>query len=194
MWASADGGTPEVTIETSMGAFTVEVTSKPTYSSLASGPWTSSLPALDADASVFGPARPQMYYKHAPKTCRNFVELARRGYYDNVIFHRIIKVSLFLLWLVKFLLLVLSDPSPARLFNDDWMLFLCLRRISSSKVGILLEQAEVANLSTGEQSLRYPQPLLYSRINCHIITQFRWSNRCTHYIFWIIKHCATKEI
>jgi peptidyl-prolyl cis-trans isomerase-like 1 len=34
-----------------------------------------------------------MYYKHAPKTCRNFVELARRGYYDNVIFHRIIKVS-----------------------------------------------------------------------------------------------------
>jgi hypothetical protein len=38
MWASADGGTPEVTIETSMGAFTVEVTSKPTYSSLASGP------------------------------------------------------------------------------------------------------------------------------------------------------------
>ncbi|KAF0898411.1 hypothetical protein E2562_007249 [Oryza meyeriana var. granulata] len=56
MWGSADGGTPEVTLETSMGAFTVE-----------------------------------MYYKHAPKTCRNFVELARRGYYDNVIFHRIIK-------------------------------------------------------------------------------------------------------
>jgi cyclophilin family peptidyl-prolyl cis-trans isomerase len=34
-----------------------------------------------------------MYYKHAPKTSRNFVELARRGYYDNVIFHRVIKVS-----------------------------------------------------------------------------------------------------
>uniref|UniRef100_I1QKE6 Peptidyl-prolyl cis-trans isomerase n=1 Tax=Oryza glaberrima TaxID=4538 RepID=I1QKE6_ORYGL len=32
-----------------------------------------------------------MYYKHAPKTCRNFLELSRRGYYDNVIFHRIIK-------------------------------------------------------------------------------------------------------
>uniref|UniRef100_A0A0D9XAV9 Peptidyl-prolyl cis-trans isomerase n=1 Tax=Leersia perrieri TaxID=77586 RepID=A0A0D9XAV9_9ORYZ len=56
MWGSADGGTPEVTLETSMGAFTIE-----------------------------------MYYKHAPKTCRNFVELSRRGYYDNVIFHRIIK-------------------------------------------------------------------------------------------------------
>nr|CAB3483814.1 unnamed protein product [Digitaria exilis] len=56
MWGSTDGGTPEVTLETSMGAITFE-----------------------------------MYYKHAPKTCRNFVELARRGYYDNVIFHRIIK-------------------------------------------------------------------------------------------------------
>ncbi|RLN03279.1 hypothetical protein C2845_PM13G25910 [Panicum miliaceum] len=56
MWGGTDGGTPEVTLETSMGAITVE-----------------------------------MYYKHAPKTCRNFVELARRGYYDNVIFHRIIK-------------------------------------------------------------------------------------------------------
>ncbi|KAL6960136.1 peptidylprolyl isomerase [Sarracenia purpurea var. burkii] len=32
-----------------------------------------------------------MYYKHAPRTCRNFIELSRRGYYDNVKFHRIIK-------------------------------------------------------------------------------------------------------
>ncbi|VFQ73072.1 unnamed protein product [Cuscuta campestris] len=48
--------TPEVTLATSMGSFTVE-----------------------------------MYCKHAPKTCRNFVELARRGYYDKVKFHRIIK-------------------------------------------------------------------------------------------------------
>ncbi|KAJ1695878.1 hypothetical protein LUZ63_012576 [Rhynchospora breviuscula] len=54
--SSADGGPPEVTLETSIGPFTVE-----------------------------------MYYKHAPKTCRNFVELSRRGYYDNVKFHRIIK-------------------------------------------------------------------------------------------------------
>nr|CAD1817920.1 unnamed protein product [Ananas comosus var. bracteatus] len=56
MWGSADGGPPEVTLETSIGPFTVE-----------------------------------MYYKHAPKTCRNFIELSRRGYYDNVKFHRIIK-------------------------------------------------------------------------------------------------------
>ncbi|CAA3014911.1 peptidyl-prolyl cis-trans isomerase CYP18-2 [Olea europaea subsp. europaea] len=33
----------------------------------------------------------EMYYDHAPKTCRNFIELARRSYYDNVKFHRIIK-------------------------------------------------------------------------------------------------------
>ncbi|KAG6520095.1 hypothetical protein ZIOFF_017126 [Zingiber officinale] len=60
MSGSADGGPPEVTLDTSMGPFTVE-----------------------------------MYYKHAPKTCRNFVELSRRGYYDNVKFHRIIKSSYF---------------------------------------------------------------------------------------------------
>ncbi|PSS23592.1 Peptidyl-prolyl cis-trans isomerase [Actinidia chinensis var. chinensis] len=56
MTASEEGGTPEVTLETSMGSFTLE-----------------------------------MYYKHAPRTCRNFIELARRGYYDNVKFHRIIR-------------------------------------------------------------------------------------------------------
>ncbi|CAL5389198.1 unnamed protein product [Camellia sinensis] len=56
MWGSEEGEAPEVTLETSMGSFTVE-----------------------------------MYYHHAPRTCRNFIELARRGYYDNVKFHRIIK-------------------------------------------------------------------------------------------------------
>ncbi|KAL1813318.1 peptidyl-prolyl cis-trans isomerase CYP18-2 [Daucus carota subsp. sativus] len=56
MWPSVEEGPPEVTLETSMGSFTVE-----------------------------------MYYKHAPKTCRNFIELSRKGYYDGVIFHRIVK-------------------------------------------------------------------------------------------------------
>ncbi|KAB5519721.1 hypothetical protein OIU85_000618 [Salix viminalis] len=56
MTANEEGGAPEVTLETSMGSFTVE-----------------------------------LYYKHAPRTCRNFLELSRRGYYDNVKFHRIIK-------------------------------------------------------------------------------------------------------
>ncbi|KAF9598125.1 hypothetical protein IFM89_025361 [Coptis chinensis] len=51
-----EGGPPEVTLETSMGPFTIE-----------------------------------LYYKHAPRTCRNFIELSRRGYYDNVKFHRIIE-------------------------------------------------------------------------------------------------------
>lgn len=32
----------------------------------------------------------ELYWKHAPKTCRNFAELARRGYYDGTKFHRII--------------------------------------------------------------------------------------------------------
>ncbi|EFH55853.1 hypothetical protein ARALYDRAFT_345344 [Arabidopsis lyrata subsp. lyrata] len=49
MSARPEGSPPEVTLETSMGPFTVE-----------------------------------MYYKHSPRTCRNFVELSRRG-------HRIVK-------------------------------------------------------------------------------------------------------
>lgn len=32
----------------------------------------------------------ELYVKHAPKTVHNFVELTRRGYYENVCFHRII--------------------------------------------------------------------------------------------------------
>ncbi|KAL8094912.1 hypothetical protein AgCh_036429 [Apium graveolens] len=55
-WPSIEEGPPEVTLETSMGSFTVE-----------------------------------MYYKHAPKTCKNFIELSRKGYYDGVKFHRIVK-------------------------------------------------------------------------------------------------------
>uniref|UniRef100_A0AC34QHN4 Peptidyl-prolyl cis-trans isomerase n=2 Tax=Panagrolaimus sp. JU765 TaxID=591449 RepID=A0AC34QHN4_9BILA len=33
----------------------------------------------------------ELYWEHAPKTCRNFAELSRRGFYDGTIFHRIIK-------------------------------------------------------------------------------------------------------
>ena len=33
----------------------------------------------------------ELYWKHSPNTCRNFAELARRGYYNQVKFHRIIK-------------------------------------------------------------------------------------------------------
>ena len=32
----------------------------------------------------------ELYPSFAPKTCKNFEELARRGYYDGTIFHRII--------------------------------------------------------------------------------------------------------
>lgn len=32
----------------------------------------------------------ELYWKHAPQTCRNFAELARRGYYAGTKFHRII--------------------------------------------------------------------------------------------------------
>ncbi|KAI1929775.1 Peptidyl-prolyl cis-trans isomerase-like 1 [Ophidiomyces ophidiicola] len=32
----------------------------------------------------------ELYNDHAPKTCKNFSTLAQRGYYNNVVFHRII--------------------------------------------------------------------------------------------------------
>ncbi|ORX63587.1 hypothetical protein BCR32DRAFT_226970 [Anaeromyces robustus] len=32
----------------------------------------------------------ELYWDHAPRTCKNFYELAKRGYYDGVKFHRII--------------------------------------------------------------------------------------------------------
>jgi len=35
----------------------------------------------------------ELYWDHAPKACQNFYELARKGYYDGTLFHRIIKVS-----------------------------------------------------------------------------------------------------
>ncbi|KAI9597540.1 cyclophilin-like domain-containing protein [Syncephalis fuscata] len=33
----------------------------------------------------------ELYWDHAPRTCENFYELAKRGYYNDVIFHRIIE-------------------------------------------------------------------------------------------------------
>jgi len=32
----------------------------------------------------------ELYWNHAPKTCKNFAELTRRGYYNGVVFHRIV--------------------------------------------------------------------------------------------------------
>ncbi|KAF8731633.1 hypothetical protein AX14_004541 [Amanita brunnescens Koide BX004] len=37
-----------------------------------------------------GDVQLELYWDHAPKTCKNFAELARRGYYNDVVFHRII--------------------------------------------------------------------------------------------------------
>lgn len=32
----------------------------------------------------------ELYWDHAPRTCKNFFELSKKGYYRNVIFHRVI--------------------------------------------------------------------------------------------------------
>ncbi|XP_071809982.1 peptidyl-prolyl cis-trans isomerase-like 1 [Asterias amurensis] len=46
-------------------------------------------PTVVLDTSM-GKVTIELYWHHSPKTCRNFAELARRGYYNGVIFHRII--------------------------------------------------------------------------------------------------------
>eukprot|EP00475_Leptophrys_vorax_P025143 TRINITY_DN35145_c0_g1_i1.p1 TRINITY_DN35145_c0_g1~~TRINITY_DN35145_c0_g1_i1.p1 ORF type:complete len:179 (-),score=11.33 TRINITY_DN35145_c0_g1_i1:174-659(-) len=41
--------------------------------------------------TTMGTITVELYDKHAPKTCRNFLELSRRGYYNGTKFHRVIK-------------------------------------------------------------------------------------------------------
>ncbi|KAL8917452.1 MAG: hypothetical protein Q9208_007946 [Pyrenodesmia sp. 3 TL-2023] len=43
--------------------------------------------ALD---TTMGPIVLELYNDHAPKTCKNFSTLAQRGYYNNLLVHRII--------------------------------------------------------------------------------------------------------
>ncbi|KAK9834163.1 hypothetical protein WJX81_004304 [Elliptochloris bilobata] len=33
----------------------------------------------------------ELYTAHAPRSCKNFLELARRGYYNNTVVHRVIR-------------------------------------------------------------------------------------------------------
>eukprot|EP00879_Flechtneria_rotunda_P009405 GHRR01009847.1.p2 GENE.GHRR01009847.1~~GHRR01009847.1.p2 ORF type:complete len:159 (+),score=37.89 GHRR01009847.1:145-621(+) len=47
-------------------------------------------PQIQVDTSM-GSFTVELYYKHAPRTVKNFTELARRGYYDGTKFHRIIR-------------------------------------------------------------------------------------------------------
>jgi hypothetical protein len=41
--------------------------------------------------TTLGPLELELYYLHSPKTCQNFFELSKKGYYDGLIFHRVIK-------------------------------------------------------------------------------------------------------
>jgi len=129
MSARPEGSPPEVTLETSMGPFTVEVSLSHFFAYRINDntfrPWHSYIELTrtwDLDFILYNSTSnciflesslnfrilergfrvynvlicvsifTQMYYKHSPRTCRNFLELSRRGYYDNVLFHRIVKV------------------------------------------------------------------------------------------------------
>ncbi|PSC71972.1 peptidyl-prolyl cis-trans isomerase-like 1 [Micractinium conductrix] len=47
-------------------------------------------PRVEIKTSM-GTFQVELYQKHAPRTCKNFLELARRGYYDGTVLHRIIR-------------------------------------------------------------------------------------------------------
>lgn len=42
----------------------------------------------------------ELYWDHAPKACENFYTLAQQGYYNGVLFHRIIKVCIYAMWAI----------------------------------------------------------------------------------------------
>merc|ERR1711998_111248 len=52
---------------------------------------TSQKPPYVTLETSMGALSVELYWNEAPRTCKNFAELARRGYYENVKFHRIIK-------------------------------------------------------------------------------------------------------
>eukprot|EP00002_Diphylleia_rotans_P022736 TRINITY_DN4461_c0_g1_i1.p1 TRINITY_DN4461_c0_g1~~TRINITY_DN4461_c0_g1_i1.p1 ORF type:complete len:187 (-),score=44.42 TRINITY_DN4461_c0_g1_i1:453-1013(-) len=41
--------------------------------------------------TTFGPLVIKLHHRETPRTCRNFIELSKSGYYDGVIFHRVIR-------------------------------------------------------------------------------------------------------
>ena len=57
----------------------------------------------------------ELYWKHAPNTCRNFAELCRRGYYNGTKFHRIIRDFMIQGWLTS------RDILPVKFFNIIWL-------------------------------------------------------------------------
>lgn len=60
----------------------------------------------------------ELYWDHAPETCRNFAELCRRGYYNNTKFHRIIRNFMIQGELLKkcFKCFMFNVPSARELF------------------------------------------------------------------------------
>ena len=49
-----------------------------------------SAPVVFLETSL-GDIEVELYCTHAPRTCKNFYNLARSGYYDGTVFHRIVK-------------------------------------------------------------------------------------------------------
>lgn len=45
---------------------------------------------IDIETNIGGAFSVELYERHAPLACKNFAELARRGYYDGTPFHRIV--------------------------------------------------------------------------------------------------------
>ena len=55
------------------------------------GPKPSENPVATITVKEYGTITVELYYDVAPNTVRNFISLANSGFYDGVIFHRVIK-------------------------------------------------------------------------------------------------------
>lgn len=77
---------PRVEIKTSMGTFVVEVRVEGRCGGSAVDLVAVPSAALACvNTCISRCTAPQLYDKHAPRTCKNFLELARRGYYDGTV-------------------------------------------------------------------------------------------------------------
>ena len=59
-------------------------------SAAAANPVVAAAPRVELSTSA-GDFTVELYVREAPQTCENFLELAKRGYYDGTKFHRVIR-------------------------------------------------------------------------------------------------------
>ena len=117
-----------------------------------------------------GPIQIELFWRETPKTCRNFLELCKSGYYDGLIFHVRQLVEEF-------------HPLTNRLaVSCDRKSFLA----SSARQVIQMEMAQVVNrsmvknlemnLTDGVRTMRYVEPFHFRECSSLLFVHFMACN------------------